>query len=148
MPRAMKRLQERWKPKEGESDNSTLEAPMGKDMKYTFKLDPQDHDHIIVSEILDGLGRGAKRKLLVSAILAYNGEEKNSTSPWQSALTKNELKSLIAEMLDERLGKKDQKPTSASAIPEKQTISQKNDPKDSDETIRDDILKGLGGFML
>lgn len=119
---------------------------MGKDMKYTFKLDPQNPDHVAVSEILDSLGRGEKRKLLVAAILAYDGTEKNPSQRLQQAYTKEELKTLIAEMLDERLGRKGQQSPNTLVLPGKKSMPKNTDPQDADGTIQDDILKGLGGF--
>lgn len=120
---------------------------MGKDMKYTFKLSPKFPGHVAAAKILDSLGRGEKRELLVAAILAYDENGRKPSKQSQPALTKNELKSMIAEMLDERLGRKERKPTNGSITPRKKEEPQNADPQDTDEKVQEDILKGLGGFM-
>lgn len=119
---------------------------MGKDMKYTFKLDPSDPDHVAVSEILDGLGRYAKRRLLVAAILAYEQKNQDPGSQAQHQLSRGELKSLIEEVIDERNGEKKNFKGDYDSRDSSDAENQKKRDIVAEEDDQDDILSGLGDF--
>jgi hypothetical protein len=118
---------------------------MGKDMTYNFKLDPDNPEHVAAAKILDSLSRYAKRKLLVAAILAYNGSEKYPDGQSLQPASMDEIKQIVAEMLDQRF-QKDNQGSEPGYLPA-ESEHDEADSKQTKDEIQIDILNGLSGFM-
>lgn len=116
---------------------------MGKQMRYGFKLDPDNPDHIAVARILDDLDRYEKRNFLVAAVLAYHDSQQKDDNSSAKAVSTDDVRSIVEEMLN---AKKEQTP-----VVKKQSGSEKEHKLSEvhEETKGNDeggILKGLGGF--
>lgn len=72
---------------------------MGKDHRYTIRLDPNIPNHMKVGEIFDGMkgSRGDIRALIVDAVLAYTSG-KTFSSVQGSANLRNTVRAVLDEL--------------------------------------------------
>lgn len=133
---------------------------MGKDFRFNIKLNPDNAEHMQVARILDGLGRGAKRQLIVDAILAY------TASDGKENMNIDAMRETIRTMIDEELNSRDKlnvdgkqeitegiRNTTEQIKPGKQDSKkpQKIDSaaasKNTGSEMMDDIMKSFKSFM-
>ncbi len=110
---------------------------MGKNYRFSIRLNPKNPDHREVAQMLDKLKRGQKAQLIVDAILICTGKKKDDLS--DSARLKEILRSALSEVLNgQQTEKVPDKPV--SPIPEKP--AEPPEPKKDQDTI----LNSLSSF--
>lgn len=132
---------------------------LGKDYRYNIKLNPNNAEHMRVAQILDNLGRGEMRQLIVNAVLAYT--MKSTDGQIDAAYDMDTMRTTIYAMVEESLKKHEAQNKNESVKTERHEPKTSVQPTylkpdtnitDADEkgnkpgTI-DDIMKSLNGFI-
>lgn len=135
---------------------------MGKDCRYNIQLDPNNAEHMQVAHILDKLGRGEKRQLIVNAILAYtmNKKDERAGTGINPEALREIVRSMVIEVLNDcdkstksvETDKQDERKSSFNSVPptpkeDLQTVPPEKSAEMEKKPDYNDIMKSLKGFM-